>query len=157
MTRLVYLCGPVTGTTKSIRSDWRTQVRQGLPAGIVAIDPTRQKVEEIDETSANLTETEMLKLALHGRTVAQRDRFDVMRSDLLLANFLGAEARSIGSIGEIFWADAYRKPIIMVREHSGNPHQHAFLDALAGWLFHDLDAAVRCAIEVLDPTSHFRQ
>jgi hypothetical protein len=149
MQRLVYLCGPITGTDSSARADWRNRVQETLPASILGIDPTRQTVEDIDEQRVSLTESERLRLATHGHTVAQRDRFDVMRCDLLLANLLGAQAASIGSIGEIFWADAFRKPIIIVREPFGNPHQHAMLDALAGWVLHDLDEAITCVIKVL--------
>jgi nucleoside 2-deoxyribosyltransferase len=87
-------------------------------------------------------------MILHGRSIATRDRFDVQRCDLVLVNVKHVRRVSIGSVGEVFWADAYRKPVIMVREQN-NVHTHALLDALVGWIFDDLDKAIATARELL--------
>lgn len=42
------------------------------------------------------------------------DRMDIMRCDIIIVNFLGAKRVSIGTVMEITWADAWRKPIIIV-------------------------------------------
>jgi len=107
----------------------------------------RQQFETIDE-SGDLTPEDRLRLMRHGRSIAARDRFDVMRCDLLIVNLLEKKAVSIGSVGEIFWADAYRKPVIMVREKN-NIHTHAMLDALVGWLVEGLDEAISTARTLL--------
>jgi len=39
-----------------------------------------------------------------------RDRFDVQTCDLLLVNLLGATSVSIGTMFELAWTDAWRKP-----------------------------------------------
>jgi nucleoside 2-deoxyribosyltransferase len=71
-----------------------------------------------------------------------RDRYDLARCDLVLANLLGARTVSIGSVGEIFWADAMRKPVVLVREPHFNVHDHALINAIACCVVDNLDAAV---------------
>lgn len=80
-----------------------------------------------------------------------RDRMDVMRCDMILVNFLGADKVSIGSVMEIAWADAWRKPIIVVMEED-NIHSHAMIREVAGFIVPDLDEAIEIAIAALSPT-----
>jgi len=80
-----------------------------------------------------------------------RDRMDVMRCDMLFVNFLGAQRVSIGSVMEIAWADAWRKPIIIAMEKD-NVHSHAILRETAGFIVPTLDEAIAVAIAVLSPT-----
>ena len=57
--------------------------------------------------------------------ITGRDRYDVMtRCDAVLVYLLGAEEVSIGTVIEVGWADAARKPIILVIEDEGNVHDH---------------------------------
>jgi hypothetical protein len=144
---LVYLGGPITNTEEGERGDWRETCRNRFAPDIQVISPLRQKVETIDE-SHELSADQRLQLMQHGRGVAARDRFDVARCDLLFMNLKNSKNISIGSVGEIFWADAYRKPVIVVREN-GNIHTHAMLDALIGWTFLDLDEAISAARTLL--------
>lgn len=154
MRATVFLCGPVTGQTSAQMQDWRRIASERLGAhNIVALDPTRQIIDATVGSALTYSDEVALERLQHGHAVTQRDRFDVQRSDLVLANFLGAtgeEARvSIGSVGELFWADAYRKPIVLVREKEGNIHDHAMLSDLAGWIFHDLEVALEAVIPIL--------
>jgi nucleoside 2-deoxyribosyltransferase len=78
----------------------------------------------------------------HGLYVVRRNKNLIRNCDLLLANLLDADKRaSIGSIGEICWANAFEKPIIIVRERSSNVHDHAMLNAVASSICHSLDDA----------------
>src|SRR5262245_10301425 len=104
---LVYLVGPITGTTKAEHGNWRSLCRDRLAPEIDILSPLRQPFEIIDETS-DLNASERLRLMEHGRGIVARDRFDVARCDLLIVNVRDARQISIGSVGEIFWADAYR-------------------------------------------------
>jgi nucleoside 2-deoxyribosyltransferase len=144
---LVYLAGSITAATDSQTHDWRVYCRDGLAPEIEVLSPTRQQFEVIDETT-DLSCEERLRMMQHGRSTATRDRFDVKRCDLIIVNVKHARHVSIGSVGEIFWADAYRKPVIMVREQN-NIHTHAMLDALVGWVFEDLDKAIATARTLL--------
>src|SRR5262245_14352083 len=100
----VYLAGPITGTPGSSIHDWRSVCQKALAPEIDVINPLRQRFEVVDE-SKELSCEERLRLMQHGRSIAARDRFDVARCDLLIVNFLGSTSVSIGSVGEIFWAD----------------------------------------------------
>jgi nucleoside 2-deoxyribosyltransferase len=140
---LVYLAGPITGTIVEQAQDWRAICRETLAPKIEVLSPVRQPFETLDER-AELSSEQRLHMMRHGRSVATRDRFDVMRCDLVIANLIGTTNVSIGAVGEIFWADAYRKPVIMVREHK-NVHTHAMLDALVGWIFDDIHQALETA------------
>lgn len=147
MKPLVYLAGSITGTTPSGDRDWRSFCRERLAPEIDTLSPLRQRFETIDE-AGELSCEERLRLMQHGRSIAARDRSDVRRCDLLIVNLLGTTRVSIGSVGEIFWADAYRKPVIIVREQR-NVHVHAMLDALVGWIFEDLSEAIATARSLL--------
>jgi len=144
---LVYLAGPITGVGSPENGDWRAYCREKLAPDISVLSPTRQHIEVIDETG-DLTCEQQLRLMQHGRQIVARDRSDVMRCNLLLLNLLGSTKISIGSVGEVFWADAYRKPVIIVREPR-NIHTHAMLDALAGWIYNTLDEALEVSISLL--------
>jgi nucleoside 2-deoxyribosyltransferase len=144
---LVYLAGSITAATESQTRDWRAHCQDGLAPEIEVLSPTRQQFEVIDETT-DLGCEQRLRMMQHGRSTAMRDRFDVLRCDLIIVNVKHARRVSIGSVGEIFWADAYRKPVIMVREQN-NIHTHAMLDALVGWIFEDLDEAIATARTLL--------
>ena len=74
-----------------------------------------------------------------------------MRCDALLVNLLGAKKVSIGSVLEIGWADAFRKPIILAIEKEGNPHDHAELKEVANFIVDNLDEAIELAIKILLP------
>ena len=138
----VYLCGPITGQSPEASMRWRDYATRNLAPKIITIDPTRDLPDTVQRSSKPGTLKTAVMRAAHGKRTVARDRFDVMRADILLANFLGAEAASIGSVGEIVWADIMQKPIIIVREPSGNIHDHDMLNELAGWIFHDLDQAL---------------
>jgi hypothetical protein len=144
---LVYLVGPITNTTDEFRTDWREACRTRFAPEIDVISPLRHPVETIEERG-ELSAEERLRLILHGRSIATRDRFDVQRCNLVFVHLKSSKSVSIGSVGEIFWADAFRKPVIVVRE-SGNIHTHALLDALVGWIFSDLNEAISTARTLL--------
>ena len=85
------------------------------------------------------------------RGITCRDRMDVMRCDMVIANFLGAKKVSIGTVMEIAWADAFRKPIVVVME-KGNIHEHSMLNQVSGFIVSSLDEAIELVVTVLSPT-----
>ncbi len=137
----VYLCGPITGQSLSEATGWRQVVAAALAGQVQIIDPTREALDLARRCGAAATRVLTVERLLHGKRTVARDRFDVRRSDVVLACFLGAKQASIGSIGEIFWADVMGKPVIIVREED-NPHNHDMLNEIAGWIFDNLDQAV---------------
>jgi hypothetical protein len=137
----IYLSGPITGTTA--RADnWRAEVRRKLPSSYKFFDPTKQDPDRSVGYLRSLSSAEDLVRLRHGKFIADRNRHLIRRSDVLLCCLLGAGRRvSIGSVGEIHWANAFNVPIIVVRERTGNVHDHAILNALTSELCFSIDEA----------------
>lgn len=148
----VYLCGPITGQTLSDAKSWRESVIEKVKNFAECIDPTRDSPDTVRRSSAGESEVSRNSRLVHGQATVTRDRFDVQRCDAVFAYFLGADSVSLGSVGEIFWADSYRKPVIIVREHD-NPHNHDMLNAIAGWICPDLDSAIQQLRRLLRPNT----
>lgn len=148
---LLYLAGPIAGCTYGECTDWRKYAAAKLPPHIHALSPMRGK-----EFIAKKEKTKVL-----GREYAEsplclvpgvtcRDRNDVFRADAALVNLLGAKKVSIGTMIELGWADAYRRPIILVMEQ-GNVHENLLVRGVAGFVVDNLDEAIAVAISVLSP------
>jgi nucleoside 2-deoxyribosyltransferase len=146
----VYLCGPITGTSAAQAMTWRQDVAAALDVVAEVIDPTRDAVDYVQRSADAAAQRLTADRLRHAKGIVTRDRFDIRRSDLVLACFLGARAVSIGSVGEIFWADAMGKPVVIVREDD-NPHNHDMLNEIAGWIFADLGSAVEQVKRLLRP------
>lgn len=145
----LYLAGPITGISYRDSTDWRKYVAKKLPPQIKVISPLRGKTYLRTKKQIK-TSYENIPLS-SAKGIASRDRFDTMRCDALLVNLLGAKKVSIGSVLEIGWADAFRKPIILAIEKEGNPHDHAELKEVANFIVDNLDEAIELAIKILLP------
>jgi len=137
----IYLCGPITGLTLPDAKSWRHKVKGSLANLAQVIDPTRDSPDTIRRSESAQTRVMTANRLLHGKQIVKRNRFDIERSDVVLACFLGTKSVSIGSVGEIFWADAMGKPVIIVREED-NLHNHDMLNEIATWIFEDLEEAI---------------
>jgi nucleoside 2-deoxyribosyltransferase len=140
--RTVYLSGPITGCQPKEAAAWRLHVRQHLAAGLSVIDPMRDAVDFSVVSDQQLSDSLRLQNLLHGKEILERNRSDIARCDVLLANFLGSKTISIGSVGELFWADAFRKPVLVVRELHHNLHDHGLINAIASCTVESLDSAM---------------
>ena len=147
---LLYAAGPIRGVSYDECTDWRKYVAKRLPKYIKLLSPMRAKEYLAHEKSIAFSYED--KPLSSSRGIVCRDRFDVQRCDAILVNLLGAKKVSIGSVGEIFWADVWRKPIILVIEKRGNVHEHAMVRELSGFIVDNLDEAIKIAIAVLSPT-----
>ena len=137
--KLVYLSGPISGTTNSVATSWREEFGSLLKSDIRCLSPLR------DQTDSTPDYPLTMEKICHAKSSVARDRMDILRCDLVVANFIGAKRVSVGSVGEIFWADAYRKPVLLIMEDDAaeNPHFHLFLLELASWRFASLAEAAR--------------
>ena len=133
----VYLAGPISGTSYGDSTEWRRIATLGIYPH-QAVSPMRGKTYLSSEDAIADSYDTPLSCS---KGIITRDRWDVMRCDILLANVLGARKVSIGTMMELAWADAFRKPVVLVMEE-GNPHDHAFVREIAGFWLADLDAAV---------------
>jgi len=146
---LLYCAGPISGVSYGESTDWRQYVAGKLPPQIIAVSPMRGKQYLEGEKKVKDSYEEHPLSSKKGITC--RDRMDVNRCDMILVNFLGAKKVSIGSVMEIAWADAWRKPIIVVMEED-NIHSHAMLLEVSGFVVRSLDEAITIATAVLLPT-----
>lgn len=137
---LVYLCGPITGLDYNAATDWRNKFKNNLVEGIKTLSPMRGKDYLLKEkylAALGYNETVMST----ARGITTRDRFDTIRADMIVANFLGAKKASIGSMIELGWADANRVPVIVIMEKEGNVHDHAMVNEIAGFRVETVEEA----------------
>ena len=123
----VYLAGPIAGSGYDEVNDWRIKASIDL-SPIKTLNPMRGKefLKGEKEDVHNYERTTVIENALgSSKGITARDRFDVMNCDLVLMNLVGAKKITIGSMIEIGWADAFRKPIVLVIDE-GNIHIHQF-------------------------------
>lgn len=143
----VYLVGPITGLNYSGCTDWREYAKSELEKeGIIGISPMRAK--EYLQAEAEMLDVYSTVLSCQ-RGITVRDRFDTASSDIMLANLLGAEKVSIGTMIEYGWANVARKPIITVMEKEGNIHDHAMVRELTGFRVETLEEGLFVAKAIL--------
>lgn len=147
---VVYLAGPITGHTYDDASDWRSAAERRLRVGgLDTASPLRCKeyLRPVGVLEKNYHDLNVLS---GPKGITTRDRNDVMRCDLVLAYMLDAERVSIGTMIELGWADAFRKPIVLVEE-KGGLHDHEMASTVAGFQVPTLDEALDIAIAILMP------
>lgn len=138
----VYLAGPITGLTLDQADDWRISAEEKLRArGMTPLSPLRAekflKDYGVLETSY-LGATPMVT----DRGIMTRDHWDVSRCDAVLFNLLGASRVSIGTMFELAWAYAYRKPVVVIMEPEDNPHEHSMVREATDYRVESLDVAI---------------
>lgn len=156
----MYLAGPITGLNYKGATDWRESVAAALnESGIRAFSPMRGKkyLEKLDVIGDARVQTRpdedsygLNKVMSSAQGITYRDRNDVMNADAILMNLLGAQRISIGTMIEAGWADAFRKPVVVVREKD-SAHGHGMLDAIATYTVDDLDEALHLIRVLLLP------
>lgn len=136
----VYLAGPITGLDFAGATDWRKIAKSKLEgnAGIKALSPMRFMDYLARETDLDAMGYDNHVLSTP-RGIMTRDRFDCVRADVVLVNFLGATRVSIGTVMEIGWADLSRIPIVCCMEPKGNPHDHAMITEAIGFRVANLE------------------
>jgi nucleoside 2-deoxyribosyltransferase len=161
----VYLAGPITGLSYGGATDWREAAKYALHLmHIDGFSPLRAKQylkgeEKIDGSPEAYQRVHPLSAP---KGICTRDREDVRRADVVLMNLLGAERISVGSMIEIGWADAFRVPLVVIMEGGveyqalpvknaatdvvalgkTNPHHHAMVNQLAGYIVGDLQSGL---------------
>ena len=170
----VYLAGPITGLTYGdARHGWREEFAAMMPTHIISLSPMRGKDFLMGEKNLK-GDPDMYPTNPLARPsgILARDRNDVRTCDVVVACFLGAMNHpSIGTAVEFGWADAYRKPLVMVVEddptksylkdgmtmqkintnETRNIHLHAFLTEIAGYRTNNLEEAAQIVKCLLTP------
>ena len=141
MSLSVYLSGPISGRTYRQVADWREHVETRLNvAGFCVYNPLRghswlstQKRRMISPDKYPVTESPMLS----DKALMRRDILDVVNSDIILANFMEATERSIGSIYELAIAYYLNKLVVVAMPEDDHIHNHPFIRE-TGVIFHTL-------------------
>ena len=139
----VYLAGPITGLDYAGATDWRETSTKALHP-IEALSPMRYKayLAAYGKLLASYGDTGVKHPLSTDKGITTRDRWDVQRCDIVLMNFLGAKTVSIGTCIEIGWADAHRKPIVMLIEEEGNIHEHGMVNSIAAYRATTLESGI---------------
>lgn len=149
----VYLAGPITGLTFDGASDWRDVAKAELArVGVKGFSPLRAKEYLRSEgvLTADCAGYGDLNCLSSPRGIMTRDRWDATRCDAVLVNLLGAQRVSIGTVMEIAWADAKRKPLIVVMEPTGNVHDHAMITEAIGFRVTSLNEGINVVKALAD-------
>ena len=85
------------------------------------------------------------------RGIMTRDFFDCTRSNLTVANLLGAKSVSIGTCMEIAWTFMHRIPLIVIMEKEGNIHNHPMIREAIGFQVASVKEAAFIAETILWP------
>ncbi len=154
----VYLAGPITGCGYPEATNWRNEVTNllrvdGRPNSTIrCFSPLRAKLYLSEEKS--ISDSYEGTVLSSQRGIFARDSFDCQRCDILFVNLLGAERVSIGTVMEIAWAWAYKKPIVLVIEEKGNIHEHAMIKEACPFTVHTIKDGVRLIENILLPDNH---
>lgn len=120
MKPIVYLAGPITGLTFQEVNEWREDAKRFLAPYIDCASPMRGQQHLAEETE--IKHTYVGNPFSSARGIMVQDHYDVCRSTVLLVNLLGARKQSAGTIMELGWAWDKHKPVVVIMEPTGNPH-----------------------------------
>lgn len=148
----VYLAGPITGLHFTGAQGWRQHAMEELAQhGIRGLTPLRGKeyLASLASISGHGREYEHMGVLSTPRAVMTRDHFDATRCDVLLANLLGAERVSIGTVMEIAWAHTHHIPVVCAIDDESNPHWHMMVLEAIGFRVPDMRAAIDVTVGIL--------
>jgi nucleoside 2-deoxyribosyltransferase len=134
--RTVYLAGPILGCTRGEANDWRGSMRERLfDVGITGVSPLRCEPLVGERYGMNYEDPRFGT----PRAIASKNFMDVQNCDMTLAYFPAGANFSKGTLIELAWAFALRKPTVLVTTEDWR--DHAVVQACANWVLSDLDEA----------------
>ena len=146
--KTVYLAGPIAGCDRGEANDWRAEVSKVLrDHGIRGISPLRCEPLIGDRYGTHFEDPRFGT----PRAIASKNLFDVQSCDLTLCYMprsLNERRLSIGTIIELAWAHARRKPTILVSDYPFIA-EHPVVQASAGWILSTLTEATEVIIGIL--------
>ena len=150
MHKTVYLAGPITYLDYAGAVNWREHAIRYL-SPIRGLSPMRAKefLSDVKEFTMNGDAYKAVNVLSSNRGIMTRDHFDVMNCDVVIANLLGADRVSVGTVMEMAWCHTYRKPLIAVMEPEGNPHDHGMVNEAIGYRVDNLEEGLDIAKAVL--------
>jgi len=143
----VFLSGPISGLSFNEAVAWRDFAVEQLAPEINAYSPLRQA--NFLKAQGKLNQSYSFNPLSTDRGINTRNHFDCQSADLILCNLLGAVRLSAGTIMEIAWAYAYRKPLVMAIEDSMNVHDQPMIREAISFRTQSLDEAIKITKSVL--------
>ena len=150
---VVYLAGPIAGLTYGEGQDWREAICKLFPDEIKGMSPLRAKSQRLARAGIINDSYEDCPLTSQAG-ITMRDRNDCMRADAVVFNMLGAKTVSIGTCIEFGWADAFRRPTVLIMEPTGNLHDHPMVKQVSGFRCYSIEEAAQVVEAVLLPAGH---
>lgn len=148
MKKTVYLAGPILGCNGAEANDWRTYVADKLKDhNIVGISPLRCEPLVGERYGIGTPDPRFGT----PRAIAAKNKFDVRECDIILAYLPAARPGnipSLGTLGEVFWGDAFNKQVILVSDDAF-VNNHPVVDSAVDWKLETLDEAIDVLIGVL--------
>lgn len=145
MTRgTIYLSGPITGCYYDNVVTWRERARALFGPEYTVLSPMRgkdfldtgERIEDSYKQPDNPLSTQ--------KGIMTRDYNDTTRCDVMLVYLAEQPDRvSVGTVIEIAWAFAHRKPVVAVMGSGANIHDHAMVREAIGYVVGSLEEAVR--------------
>lgn len=120
MKLIVYLGGPITGLPFRAVNEWREDAKRFFAPRIDCASPLRGSQHLAGENE--ILHTYVGNPFTSQRGIMVQNHYDVCRSTVLLVNLLNAPKQSAGTIMELGWAWDRHKPVVVIMESSGNPH-----------------------------------
>lgn len=143
----VYLAGPISGLTYAGGQEWRSNMKAILAPEIACFSPLRAK--EYLRVRGVLEQSYATPLS-SDRGIMTRDHNDCLTADLILVNLQACGSRvSQGTLMEIAWGFAYRKPVVAIMERKGNVHDHPMVREAIGFRTDDWEEAVHIVRSIL--------
>jgi hypothetical protein len=144
--KTVYLAGGITGLSYDEATAWREKVRIQLTFNsIKALSPMRGKAYLSAEDKLADSYSDKTMSSIDGINV--RDFNDCKTADAILVNFLGSKKVSIGTVMEVAWGRAFRKPTVIVMEKD-NVHRHSMVE-YGAIIVDDLEEGVRAIVQLI--------
>jgi nucleoside 2-deoxyribosyltransferase len=135
----VYAAGGIKGLSWADAVLWREDLAKALGENVQVLSPMRSKSYLVGENEIKDSYDDFTLST--GKGITTRDRWDVMTCDVVFMNLLGLKKVSIGTMIEVGWADAFRKPLIVVMDDK-NIHDHAMVKEIAGFTVKTFDEGV---------------
>jgi nucleoside 2-deoxyribosyltransferase len=144
----VYLAGPISGCDLREANDWRSDVMRRLElANIRGISPLR--CEPLVGERYGLTyEDPRFGTA---KAISSKNFLDVQMCDMTLCYMpkaLNERRLSVGTLIELAWAHALRKPTVLVTDYQFLM-EHPVVQAAASWSLSTMDEAIDVLVGVL--------
>lgn len=145
--KAVYLSGPITGQNyENARYGWRRDIAKMFAPDIQTLSPMRHEghLAELRGTMSvkALKEFEKKKSHIfsHPKMIVSKDMLDIEQCAIMLVNLKEAVKVSQGTMWEMGYAHALRKPIIVVTDE-GNVHNSPFITVTATQVVDTLEDA----------------